>query len=112
MSKVDCSNILNYKKELSRMCSKSGCSYCELKNMHCGDLNKITQEHIYIVQKWSNEHQQMTRKEKFIKMCNENGFEDVIKTYGEFLCSKGCCGCVSDSCEKCQEYWNATIECK
>lgn len=110
MSKVDCSNVLNYIKEYNRMCGGMICSDCKLKDMHCSELDKITQEHINIVQKWSDEHPQITRREYFIKMCNENGFEKIIDNFLKFEpCEHGEKYCIGENCDECINFWESKV---
>ena len=71
--KIDCSNILNYKKELYRMCQSfencKGCPFdcksdddCEGKSFEI-----ITQDHIDLLQKWSDEHPRKTLLEDLLE---------------------------------------------
>ena len=71
--RIDCSKTLNYGAELDRMCdantSEGRCKTgCGLYKLTCWRAKEITQEHIDIVQKWSDEHPQETMAEHFLKM--------------------------------------------
>lgn len=73
MSKYDCSKTLDYSHERDRMCGaiKDGdCDNCKLQGVggSCSNTSYITQEHIDIVQKWSDEHPEKTRKEAFFEI--------------------------------------------
>ncbi len=103
--KVDCSKTLNYFKELKRMCtSGDGCEGCPLDEYSCCIINDITQEHIDIVQKWSDEHQRETMAEHFFKMFpnapkNRDGNPKVCPDYlgwDEIIavdCDRNCTKC-------------------
>lgn len=59
--RVDCSQTLNYAKEHNRMCEKyfvcpDACAGCPMAEYNCSEPNDITQEHIDILQKWSDEN--------------------------------------------------------
>ena len=72
--KYDCSKTLDYAHERRRMCDafdKDGdCDKCQLQGVggNCYNTRSITQEHIDIVQKWSDEHPEKTRKEAFLEL--------------------------------------------
>lgn len=79
MSKYDCSKTLDYVHEERRLCKsktkeKDGlrihdCKDCELNNHPCNLASgKVTQAEIDIVQKWSDEHPEKTRKEAFLEL--------------------------------------------
>jgi len=64
MEKYDCSKILDYSHERYRMCKAYGvCKECPFGNLDivCTSINDVTQEHIDIVQRWSDEHNQPER---------------------------------------------------
>lgn len=66
--KYDCNKTLDYSHEKKRMCGTyHDCSNgCPLSVIYChGD---IMQEHIDIVQKWSDEHPEKTRADAFFEM--------------------------------------------
>ena len=75
--KIDCSNILNFKKEYKRMCCyKKDCKHCPLDTNYntpvdcsCGEikLHEITEEILNAVQKWSDEHPQKTLLEDLLE---------------------------------------------
>lgn len=71
MKKYDCTRTLDYHHEKERMCDSypAGCeNSCPFADMDCDD---ITEEHIRIVQEWSDEHPEMptiTKEERaFLK---------------------------------------------
>ena len=71
--KYDCNKTLDYNHEWSRMCETmfdGTCDNCILKDtgISCYNTRYITQERIDIVQKWSDEHPEKTRKEVFLEM--------------------------------------------
>lgn len=73
--KVDCSKTLNYIKELKRMChyyvngKTNRCSLdCPFAQTNCTHTAEITQQHIDLLQKWSDEHPQETMAEHFFKL--------------------------------------------
>lgn len=118
--RIDCSNLLNFKKERTRMCrSHQDCYKCPLENemsYYCTlenpEIEDITQEAINIVQKWSDEHQSKTLLDDLLekfpntpiekqhgspKLCpNDLGYEKFDKY----------CGRVG-GCRKC---WGRTLE--
>ena len=75
-NRIDCTQVLNFKTELRRMCQTymdpddySDCGECPLWKDKCiSEIDDITQEHVDIVQKWSDEHPSETMIEKFFKM--------------------------------------------
>lgn len=55
--KYDCNKTLDCVHELRRICTVyTKCEGCPLKNIDCAFVRDITQEHVNIVQKWSDEH--------------------------------------------------------
>ena len=58
MKKYDCTKTLDYSHELKRMCEvHTKCEGCPFKNLKgCAFVEAITQKHMDIVQKWSDEH--------------------------------------------------------
>ena len=72
MKKYDCNKTLDYSHELSRMCSSIRCVECPIANKHSCSADHITQEHIDIVQKWSDEHPEapkLTKRERAFLEC-------------------------------------------
>lgn len=102
--KYDCSKTLDYMHEKNRMCdthSEIGCDCCELGNNGCCNLiEKTTQEHIDIVQKWSDEHPELTRIEKFKELIKDTEFEDM------FDCSFGWPEERHEESKKAEAWWN------
>lgn len=71
--KYDCSKIPDYVHERNRMCAADknrDCSNCPLKGVgvSCYHVRFITQKHIDIVQKWSDEHPEKTRYQAFLEI--------------------------------------------
>ena len=57
MKKYDCNKTLDGVHELRRICTVyTKCEGCPLKNIDCAFVRDITQEHVNIVQKWSDEN--------------------------------------------------------
>lgn len=102
--------------EKERMCSQIECNECMLEeNGSCRiDISTITQKHIEFVQKWSDEHPIMTRRDKFINLMEENGFEEFAKQVKSIKCQYFDKGngvpCAMDNCNRCMEYWNKIVE--
>ena len=68
---MDCSKTLIYVAERNRMCGTydKNCWECPLVKDGCCDIvEELTQKHIDVVQKWSDEHPQETMREHFFKM--------------------------------------------
>jgi len=101
--KYDCNKTLDYAHERNRMCDADknrDCSNCPLKGVgvSCYHVRFITQEHIDIVQKWSDENHEKTRAEAFFEMfpkaiLNGDGlpqtcFNDLVNILDE--CSRDC----------------------
>lgn len=68
MGKYDCSKTHDYVHEFKRMCAEMNCigDDCPLASKGCR-LERITDEHIQIVQKWSDEHPEkpkLTKKDR------------------------------------------------
>lgn len=73
MSKYDCSKTMDYAHERNRMCDADksrSCYNCPLKGVgeSCFHIRFITQEHIDIIQKWSDEHPEKTRHDAYIEI--------------------------------------------
>ena len=72
MKKYDCTRALDYNHEILRMCHSypNGCeNSCPFEDMDCND---ITEEHIRMVQQWSDEHPEMptiTKDERLFLEC-------------------------------------------
>ena len=71
--RVDCSRVLEYKKERYRMCKSytkctDGCKLFEHLGADCNAVKHIDIKAVRIVQKWSDEHQQETMVEHFYKI--------------------------------------------
>lgn len=94
MKKYDCSKTLDYIHELRRMCKEytnSSCEGCPFRNMDCTFVLDITQEHIAIIQRWSDEHPEKPKLTKtdmtfMEEMCDVNnskawGIERSIRLY-------------------------------
>lgn len=112
--KIDCNVAKNYFKEKSRMTRSCQikCRDCQLSfdnnktNLSCRGLENICPDKaIEIVQKWSDEHQQETRAEHFLKMFpNAQMYKDeyptaCIKSLNENVS----CEVSRNSCKKCWE---------
>lgn len=69
--KYDCCKTLDYAHEAQRMCKMvKHCDDCPLhgEGDSCYGIRYVTQGHIDIVQKWSDEHPEKTRKEAFLEL--------------------------------------------
>ena len=71
MGKYDCTKTIDYVHELQRMCAVNddccACSECPLLGHDCLESKDITERHVAIVQKWSDEHPEkpkLTKKER------------------------------------------------
>ena len=68
MKKYDCSKTLDYAHEFKRMCVGRSCrgDHCPFLGKSCSP-DSITDEHIQILQKWSDEHPEplkLTKKDR------------------------------------------------
>lgn len=117
---ADCSKILEYVKELSRMCeyylnTDSQCDKCPLNGLRCNELTSITQKHITGVQTWSDCHPVKTRQSEFLKMFPNTGLElDFIaicpRQLGEITLEE-CKKKSQRHCDDCRrEYWMEEIK--
>lgn len=115
---ADCSKILEYVKELSRMCKSTDdyCNNCPMANTDaCDKIWNVNQEKIDIVQKWSDSHPIKTRQSEFLKMFPNAEIKDGIIQICPFSVD-GNRGCYVkeleySKCQKCrQEYWLEEIE--
>ena len=71
MKKYDCNKTLDYSHELGRICRSCDCAECLVGHLPCS-VDRVTQEHIDIVQKWSDEHPEapkLTKKERAFLEC-------------------------------------------
>lgn len=110
--KYDCSKTLDYAHEVMRMCKQTSCENCLIIHGECISLSikDITKERIDIVQKWSDEHPEKTRKEAYLEIFpklealrdNVVCFDDCFPCFIELIGKGGC-----DAEEKtCGECWN------
>lgn len=105
MRKYDCSRTLDYSHEFDRMCQMyhlftgPECDGCPHRKI-CSGPDDITQKHIDLLQKWSDEHPEITRKEKFEQIMKEAGLD---YRFCNFKMPKSRC---VDSCAECKKYWN------
>lgn len=109
MSKVDCSNIFNFIGEWNRM-RKSEPYRIDVQTALINGEANMDDMRVFVheLQEWSDSHPQITRKEKFIKMCNENGFERLIR---DRKCQHNMPKCIPKLlCKECMEYWNEVAE--
>lgn len=111
--KYDCSKALDYAHERKRMCNSSnGCDDCKFTEMHCILADDITQKHIDIVQKWSDEHSEKTRKDAYLEIFPKLEtlrdkcvcFDDCFPCFDELI-GKGGGGCDCDE-KTCGECWD------
>jgi hypothetical protein len=69
---IDCSKALNYVAEIQRMCKhcqdRHGCIECGLSEMKCSDVFAISEDHIKVVQRWSDEHPAKTMADRFFEI--------------------------------------------
>ena len=118
--KYDCSKTLDFFHERNRMCN----SYvecldgCPLEGKFCYSTKHLTQEHIQehidIVQKWSDEHPEKTREEVFLEIfpklkalkdkvvnfdsnCLPCFYELIGKCEGDYCGEKTCSECWQES---------------
>ena len=118
--KIDCSNILNFKREYERMCKSytktcNGCSFeykCDYRCLGVLEIENITQETIDLLQKWSDEHPRKTLLEDFLEKypnATISKYEDIPCICAEDLGYKSdneLCE-TEDGCQKC---WNRTLD--
>ena len=118
--RIDCSNILNFKREHERMCKsyKKTCHGCPFENepIYCCPehlmLEKITEEKIDLLQKWSDEHPCKTLLGDFLEKypnATISKYEDI-----PYVCADNL-GYKSDNelCETedgCQKCWNRLLD--
>lgn len=121
---ADCSKILEYIKEHDRMCTKYnirigcvGCPFQELRHTNgCGcNIGDITQQHIDLVQKWSDEHPD-------IKPCPFCGKSDTVEIECDSEYIYVFCNTYNDGCgassgyanteEEALELWNKRVDVK
>ena len=114
MSKYDCSKTLDYAHEAQRMCEAvKQCADCPTRTVErksCTFIDGTTQERIDIVQKWSNEHPEKTRKEAFLEIFPKYEGSVIDNECFESLVGKECCR-RSETCDECwQEPYNGEFE--
>ena len=113
--KVDCSSVLNYAQEFNRMCKSVGCK-CNNCPMYaivgrCDTVGGITQTHIDIVQKWSDEHPQETMLEHFLKLfpnAPQDDDETPMHTCPYHLGWEKLCPRDNQFVYECKECWSRT----
>lgn len=115
--KIDCSNLLNFKREHERMCLSNtvSCTFCPFDKIagNCSPvdlmLEDITKEMVEVLQKWSDEHQSKTLLEDFLEKYPNAPLRrnDVPK-----LCPSSIWDRADDECEhvSCRECWNRTLD--
>ena len=129
--RIDCSNLLNFKKEFKRMCeSHIQCTHCPFYDKFNEDkfsndgspscypeedlrLREITNKHIEILQKWSDEHPPKTLLEDLLERYPNTPFDDYgtpcfcPKALGyekQWYCNNG----VESS--RCVDCWNRYLD--
>ena len=110
--KIDCSITENYLKEKRRMCKALGCKDCEIAkekiHLWCREYcEKYPKNAIALVQKWSDEHPQMTMLEKFKEqhpkgMCSGKGTPIMCPYHLGYEKSKN---------EECRNYKGNCVKC-
>lgn len=115
---MDCSNIFNYKKEITRMCDinddgQGNCVDCPLMELKhdCCNVFDLTKECVDIVQKWSDEHPVKTRQCEFLKVFpNAETHDGIIKIFPCHV-EKSLIEHCNGACRKCkEEFWLEEIE--
>ena len=104
--KYDCTKTLDYHHEKERLCASFDCGYehsCPLTDTDCND---VTEEHIRIVQKWSDEHPEPPKLTKA-----EHGFLTSFMFPDELAIRKGGVTMQLDT-HYSEAYSNATIPLK
>lgn len=105
--KYDCSKTMDFKHERNRMCdSYVGClDNCPLYEKFCYSTKYLTQEHIDIVQKWSDEHPEKTRNEAFLELFPKASIssDGLPQTCFAVLIGQEKTMCVGRCCSDC---WN------
>lgn len=119
--KIDCSNTVNFFKEVKRICDKyvPYCAVCPLdatdKGLTCHSFFRhCSREAIEIVQKWSDEHPQKTRLEYLKESIPEKYPNANIDVLLECLCVVGLGyprpeGCPAEFGLPCEECWNMPV---
>lgn len=84
MKKYDCNKTLDYTHEFKRMCTGKRCQRdnCPFLGMYCSS-DSITDEHIQILQKWSDEHPEapkLTKKDRMFLECFRGTADREIDT--------------------------------
>ena len=112
--KIDCSNVLNFANEYTRMCEyytkEASCDACPLRvNADCILVTEVTQESINIVQKWSDEHPHETMADRFFKMfpnapTNDYGTPKSCPDHMGWVI--GGCYIKGDKVMTCKDCWN------
>lgn len=116
MSKIDCSNIVNFIKEINRLTNNCciDCSECPLSDenneqgLSCNIFVKNCPEQaVLIVQKWSDENPVKTRLDDFTEKY-PNYFKDPIDDIPNVCCKY--LGYI-DKCPltKCSKCWNMPL---
>lgn len=109
MSRYDCNKTLDFIHEFHRMCdeySVSACNDCPLENKLCNPIEEINEEMIAIVQKWSDENEELTRADLF-----KNIMDNIELKYR--LCSTNkmpMTFCNTAVCSECIEYWTEPVK--
>ncbi len=82
MQKYNCNNTLDYAHEFKRMCMRfSRCDNCSMAKLPC-EARDISEEHINIVQAWSDAHPEITLTDKqveILKALNLLGFRYIAQ---------------------------------
>lgn len=61
-------DALKFFKEWNRMCSSSNeCAKCPFNGQKCDLIRGIMEEHIAVVEQWSQEHPRKTRQDVFLE---------------------------------------------
>lgn len=90
--KYDCTKTLDFSHEYDRLCHSFDCDECPM-HTRCADASEITEEHIAIVQKWSDEHPEtlkITREEyAFLQAFKVTADKHIERRHGHLFLVMG-----------------------
>lgn len=109
-------DALKFFKEWNRMCSSSNeCAKCPFNGQKCDLIRGIMEEHIAVVEQWSQEHPRKTRQDVFLSVYPNAKMDKRSRTVDVSPCfvdkSWSANGCPNNDCAVCRrQFWMQEAE--
>lgn len=112
-------DALKFFKEWNRMCGSSNeCAKCPFNGQKCDLIRGIMEEHIAVVEQWSQEHPRKTRQDVFLEQYPEAQIDDndVLSVCPAVISPShrkdgGVCSNIHKKCTDCRrEFWMQEVK--